>query len=191
MCMGDGEREWIAAAKGGDHLAFQRLVRAHARSLYRVSARILGDRALAEDAVQEALLNAYRSLDQFDGRSTFSSWLYRITVNAALGIRRAHTPGRFPLIEDETGARALERLPDLSPLPVEVAGARELGGSLERALEQLTALERTAFVLRHLEQYPLEEIARVLESNVNACKQAIFRAVRKLRSALEPWRTRV
>lgn len=181
MIMGGGEREQIAAARAGDHLAFQRLVRVHSRSLFRVAMRILGDRALAEDAVQDALLNAYRSLDQFDERSSFSSWLYRITVNAALSLRRAHTPERFSTVEDEA-------LIDQSPQPIDVAAAHQLGGSLERALEQLTALERTAFVLRHLEQYPLEEIATVLESNVNSCKQAVFRAVRKLRSALAPWR---
>lgn len=185
MLMGD-ERALIAAAKSGDQQAFQKLVEAHARSLYRVAMRILGDRGLAEDAVQDALLSAYRSLGQFDERSTFSSWLYRITVNAALSLRRAQAPGKFVSSNDEE--LALEKLPDPAPQPFEVAGARELGGSLERALEELTALERSAFVLRHLEQYPLEEIATVLESNVNSCKQAVFRAVRKLRSALAPWR---
>lgn len=180
MIMSGGEREQIAAARAGDHLAFQRLVRPHARSSFRVAMRILGDRALAEDAVQDALLNAYRSLDRFDEKSSFSSWLYRITVNAALSLRRARlAPG-----EEEIS----ESVVDAAPQPIDIAAAHQLGGSLERALEQLTALERTAFVLRHLEQYPLEEIADVLESNVNSCKQAVFRAVRKLRSALAPWR---
>src|SRR5262245_26876958 len=182
--MGDAERALIAAAKRGDHLAFQALVRNHGRSLFRVSMRILGDRALAEDAVQEALLNAYRSLAQFDERATFSSWLYRIAVNSALSMRRAHAP----LADNTNDDSSLEGIADLSPQPLELAGARELGGSLERALAELTPLERTAFVLRHLEDYPLAEIATVLESNVNACKQAVFRAVKKLRSALAPWR---
>jgi RNA polymerase sigma-70 factor (ECF subfamily) len=181
------EREWIAAARRGDQEAFQQLVRTHARSLFRVAMRILGDRALAEDAVQEALLNAYRSLPQFDERASFSSWLYRITVNAALSIRRKHRPEQLAGATEEEALN----LPDLSPQPFDVAGARELSGSLERALEELTTMERSAFVLRHLEQYPLEEIATVLESNVNSCKQAVFRAVRKLRTALAPWRAQI
>ena len=73
-----------------------------------------------------------------------------------------------------------------APEPAELASGAQLGSSLASALEALTPLERTAFVLRHLEQYPLEEIAHALESNVNACKQAIFRAVRKLRAVLDP-----
>jgi RNA polymerase sigma-70 factor, ECF subfamily len=180
--MTGGEQAWIAAAKRGDHQAYQRLVQTHARSLFRVAMRILGDRALAEDAVQDALLNAYRALPDFDERAAFSSWLYRITVNAALSIRRTQKPNQ------EEDDNALELVPDLAPQPFDVAKAHELGGSLERALDQLTTLERTAFVLRHLEQFSLEEIATTLESNVNSCKQAVFRAVRKLRAALAPWR---
>jgi RNA polymerase sigma-70 factor (ECF subfamily) len=166
MGMGDGERAWIAAAKRGDHTAFHCLVRMHARGSFRVAMRILDDRALAEDAVQDALLHAFRSLDRFDEKSAFATWLYRITVNAALDIRKKRVP--------RTDQAELAEMPDLSPQPLDVAGAHELGGDVERALEQLTPLERTAFVLRHVEQFSLEEIAAALESNVNRTKQAIF-----------------
>lgn len=185
--MSEGERQWIAAASRGDQHAFRRLVELHARSLYPVCVRILGDPALAEDAVQEALVKAHRALARFDGRSSFATWLHRIAVNAALGIRRArHGEREAPASAD--GASSLETLADFAPEPAELASGAQLGSSLASALEALTPLERTAFVLRHLEQYPLEEIAHALESNVNACKQAIFRAVRKLRTALAPWR---
>ncbi|HET7842831.1 MAG TPA: RNA polymerase sigma factor [Xanthomonadales bacterium] len=185
--MSEGERQWIAAASRGDQHAFRRLVELHARSLYPVCVRILGDPALAEDAVQEALINAHRALDRFDGRSSFATWLHRIAVNAALGIRRArHAEREAPVADDETSP--LATLADHAPEPAELASGAQLGSSLANALDELTTLERTAFVLRHLEQYPLEDIATALESNVNACKQAIFRAVRKLRTALAPWR---
>jgi len=188
--MSEGESQWIAAASRGDQHAFRRLVEMHARGLYPVCVRILGDPALAEDAVQEALINAHRALGRFDGRSSFGTWLHRIAVNAALGIRRArHGEREAPLDDDEQAPLAV--LADAGPEPAELAAGAQLGGNLASALDALTTLERTAFVLRHLEQYPLEEIARALESNVNACKQAIFRAVRKLRVALAPWRVEV
>jgi RNA polymerase sigma-70 factor, ECF subfamily len=185
--MSEGESHWIAAAGRGDQHAFRRLVEMHARGLYPVCVRILGDPALAEDAVQETLINAHRALGRFDGRSSFGTWLHRIAVNAALGIRRARHAEREAPVDGEENAPAAA-LADSAPGPAELASGAQLGGNLAHALEALTTLERTAFVLRHLEQYPLEDIAHALESNVNACKQAIFRAVRKLRVALAPWR---
>jgi RNA polymerase sigma-70 factor (ECF subfamily) len=182
--MNDGEAAWIARARGGDHQAFRRLVEAHARALHRVCFRILGDTAAAEDAVQDALLNAYRALDRFDGRSAFATWLHRIAVNAALASRRSRRAG----VALGTGAdddAPLETLvADTAPGPVDLAASAEIGGRVQRALAALTPLERSAFVLRHVENYPMDEIAGALDSNVNACKQAVFRAVKKLRGAL-------
>ena len=185
MAMSEGESRWISAARSGDHAAFRHLVETHARGIYPVCFRILGDSALAEDAVQESLINAFRALGRFDGRSSFATWLHRIAVNAALGMRRAQRPEAARAHADPDGD-VVAAVPDPAPGPLERSEGGDLGASLQDALAQLTPLERTAFVLRHLEQVPLEEIATALESNVNACKQAIFRAVRKLRSALEP-----
>ena len=186
--MGDDGQVWLAAAKCGDSAAFRRLVEPHTQGLYRVALRIVGDPSLAEDAVQDALWNAYRGLDRFDGRATFSTWLFRIGVNAALTVRRRHEAGRREAATDDRDD-ALRDVPDESPQPLDVARAHQLQGALAVALDRLTPLERAAFVLRHLEQRSLEEIATALQSNVNACKQAIFRAVRKLRPALSSWRT--
>ncbi|HEU4665299.1 MAG TPA: sigma factor, partial [Dokdonella sp.] len=78
--MTDDEARWIARAGAGDAVAFRRLVDAHAGALFRVCARITGDKAIAEDAVQEAFFNAGRHLRDFDGRAAFSTWLHRIAV---------------------------------------------------------------------------------------------------------------
>jgi len=82
--MTDDEARWIARARAGDATAFRHLVDANAGALFHVCARITGNRTLAEDAVQEALLSAFRHLADFDGRAAFSTWLHRIAVNAAL-----------------------------------------------------------------------------------------------------------
>ena len=180
------EEQAIEAAKRGDHRAFRRLVDAHARPLHAVCHRILGDASAAEDAVQDALVNAFRGLDRFDGRARFSTWLHRIAVNAAIGHLRQRRP---ELTGDDEDGDAGHHSTSGAHDPAELAHGAEITKRLGAALGGLSPLERTAFVLKHVEQYPLEEIAETLESNVNATKQAVFRAVQKLRTALAPLRS--
>ena len=184
----DTEVQWVQAARRGDQIAFRRLVETHARPLHRVCQRLLGDSASAEDALQDAFLNAWRGLDRFDGRSPFGAWLRRIAVNAALGQLRQR---RIEIALDANGEDGNEtlQLPDSNEDPFERASAQQFGQRLTTVLESLSGAERCAFVLRHFEQYALEEIAGELGCNVNACKQTVFRAVRKLRAALGPVRS--
>lgn len=184
--MDDAEAHWIKAARQGDALAFRRLVERHARPLHRVCQRLLGDAAAAEDALQEAFLNAWRGLERFDGRSAFGSWLHRIAVNAALGQLRQRRPELSLDAPSDDGEDHAPLLPDSHEDPFEHASGQQFGRRLAQAMEGLSAAERSAFVLRHFEQYALDDIARVLDINTNACKQAVFRAVRKLRVALSP-----
>lgn len=184
--MTDDEACWIAKAAEGDALAFRRLVDAHAGALYRVCARITGDKAIAEDAVQEAFFNAWRHLRAFDGRAAFSTWLHRIGVNAALEQLRRRGRAECALPEGNEGEDLLARVLEASPGPERVAHGDEIRRDVEGELARMSALERTAFVLRHHEGRSLEDISAALSLNVGACKQAIFRAVRKLRAVLEP-----
>jgi RNA polymerase sigma-70 factor (ECF subfamily) len=148
-----------------------------------VCLRILGDASLAEDAVQDALLNAFRGLARFDERAGFRTWLHRIAVNAAIAIARSR-PGFVSDVANDDEGTLSERTPDPGADPLLAAFGAQASARVGRALQDLTALERTAFVLRHVEQHSLDEIARALASNINAIKQAVFRAVRKLRAAL-------
>lgn len=175
---------WLAAARRGDPGAFRHLIDEHGRSLFAVCQRLLGDKAAAEDAVQDALLNAWKALHQYDGRASFGGWLQRIAVNAALAIARTrmHAQSRTALPLTEIA----DSLPDQAAAPLDWLEQRQSHARLERALHELSALERSAFVLRHVEQHALVEIAARLDSNVNAIKQAVFRAVRKLRVAMDP-----
>lgn len=169
-----------------DAQAFRQIVDAHANTLFRVCVRITGDRALAEDALQEAFLNAWRHLGDFDGRAALTTWLHRIAVNAALEQlrRRGRHETRSGGIDDE--ADTLDAGADAAPEPDRHASSEQLRESIESVLARMSVIERTAFVLRHHEGQSLEHVASVLALNVNACKQAVFRAVRKLRAALEP-----
>ncbi|UXI68880.1 RNA polymerase sigma factor [Tahibacter amnicola] len=183
------EDEWVAAARNGDRVAFRRLVDAHARTFHALAARITRDATLAEDAVQEALWNAWRHLRDFDGRARFSTWMHRIVVNAALeqlrrrGDREDNLAGL--LEDDDEEAAFLARHADETPGPDLHADGHEIRVRVETQLARMSALERSAFVLRHHEGHSLEEICGVLSINVSACKQAIFRAVKKLRLALD------
>jgi len=186
MRMANDEARWVARAGAGDAAAFRHLVDAHAAALFRVCARITGDRALAEDAVQEAFFNAYRHLREFDGRAAFSTWLHRIAVNAALGEMRKRNRVEAALPEDDQAADVLASALEGPPGPERQAASAEFGRDIARQLKRMSAIERTAFVLRHHEGQSIEEISATLSLSESASKQAIFRAVRKLRGALEP-----
>ena len=186
MRMANDEARWVARAGAGDAAAFRHLVDAHAAALFRICARITGDRALAEDAVQEAFFNAYRHLREFDGRAAFSTWLHRIAVNAALGEMRKRNRVEAALPEDDEAADVLASALEGPPGPERQAASAEFGRDIARQLKRMSAIERTAFVLRHHEGQSIEEISATLSLSESASKQAIFRAVRKLRGALEP-----
>lgn len=189
--MANDEARWIEAVRQGDRDAFRRLVETYARPLFALCMRITRDAGLAEDAVQEALFNAYRHVRDFDGRASFKTWLHRIAVNAALEQMRRRS--KYEIVGTDAQADAdeedflLGRAAD-DPAPDEHAIGAETGRHIQDQLGRMTVLERTAFLLRHAEGQSLDDISQTLSMNVSACKQAIFRAVRKLRGALQPLR---
>jgi RNA polymerase sigma-70 factor (ECF subfamily) len=186
MRMTNDEARWVARASDGDAAAFRQLVEAHSSALFRLCARITGDKALAEDAVQEAFFNAYRHLGEFDGRSAFSTWLHRIAVNAALEQMRRRRRVEDALPEGDEACEDIGAAFEAPPGPDRQATSAELGRAISSQLERMSTIERTAFVLRHHEGQSLEDISATLSLSISASKQAIFRAVRKLRAALEP-----
>ena len=131
---------------------------------------------LAEDAVQDALLSAWHKRGQFQHGARLDTWIHRIAVNAALQLLRKQRPGVFePLEQDVT---------DNSPSAEDAMRALELDAGLTSALTHLSDVERVCFVLKHLEQWRLKEIADELGINTGAVKQALFRGVRKLRERM-------
>jgi RNA polymerase sigma-70 factor (ECF subfamily) len=128
---------------------------------------------MAEDAVQEALLSAWHKRDQFQHTARLDTWIHRIAVNAALQQLRKNKPGVFEPLEVE--------LCDRSLMPEPIHSDHELERDLAAALNRLSDIERVCFVLKHLEQWRLREIADHLDSNIGMVKQAVFRAVKKLR----------
>ncbi len=140
---------------------------------YGACLRITKDPELAADAVQDALLNAWNKRAQYQGNSRLETWIHRIAINSALQLLRRSKADSEESFDDELIA-------DTAP-PESERAWDELGAGLSQAMENLTDVERIAFVLKHLEQWRLKEIAVELNTNIGTIKQALFRGVRKLR----------
>ena len=110
------EEPLVERARAGDKGAFGQLVLKHTPELFRVCVRVTGDAALAEDALQEAFVQAWQALPRFEGRARFSTWLHRIAVNAALNQRRSRAPWGRRLVDDPEGEQ-LQAAPDHAPGP--------------------------------------------------------------------------
>ena len=175
-------------ARKGDQHAFRVLVERHSQSVFRLAFRMTGNEQDAEDLVQETFLKAYKQIHKFDGRAAFGTWLYRICANCSLDLIRARKSRKEQQSwsGDEEERNWLDRVATPAPSPERLTQSGQIAGLLEPALKQLTEMERAAFVLRHYEGCDIEEIARTLGVQVNAAKHSVFRAVQKLRRALEP-----
>ena len=177
----------VALARGGDSEAFRALVERHSRAVYRLAHRMTGSPHDAEDVVQETFLKAYRQLGRFEARADFRTWIHRIAVNCAIDhirARRHRESGRDPADLDSgvLGEVALST----TPLPDRQLLSSEIGDRVADTMARLTPLERAAFTLRHLEGRTLDEICTALGLKQEAAKHSVFRAVKKMRAALEP-----
>ena len=189
--MPESDAAAVARARGGDSEAFRQLVERHSRSVYKVAFRITGRAEDAEDVVQETFLKAFRQLDRFEERASFGTWVHRIAWNCSVDLLRAR-PKREQAEEAETleqlGASAgATATAGAAASPERLMASAQLGGRVKAAMSRLSALERAAFVMRHYEGRTIQEISRALDIRENAAKHSIFRAVRKMRIALEPF----
>jgi RNA polymerase sigma-70 factor (ECF subfamily) len=178
----------VALARDGNSEAFRALVERHGRAVYRLAHRITGNAHDAEDVVQETFLRAYKQLGRFESRANFSTWLHRIAVNCSIDLIRSrpHRESGHDTVDLEhfgavgEGAQA-------GHSPERLMLSTEVQDRINAAMTALSRMERAAFVLRHFEGQSIDEISRALGLKTNATKHSIFRAVRKMRTALEPF----
>jgi RNA polymerase sigma-70 factor (ECF subfamily) len=162
--------ELVSAVCGGDRAPFAILVRRHNQRLFRAARAIVGDDAEAEDVVQQAYLDAFRNLSQFRGDAAFSTWLTKITVNAATTRVR--------------GRRRLAEVVDLADAGTgavvdsahEAVANRELARLIERHIDDLPEALRVVLVLRDLEELDTAETAEVLGLSLEAVRVRLHRA---------------
>ena len=167
------DRELLSRHAGGDADAFGELFRRHRDRLWSVALRTLGDPEEAADALQDAMLSAYRAAGSFRGDSAVTTWLHRVVVNACLDrIRRRNSRPTVPLPEVETETRL--------PGPTDDIANTDLRLALASALATLPEEQRVALVLVDVEGYSVEETARVLGVASGTVKSRCARARAKL-----------
>ena len=185
--MEEGDGAVVLRAQSGDGDAFRMLVERHSRSVFRLAFRMTGNEQDAEDVVQETFLRAYKQLHNYESRSTFSTWLYRIASNYSLDLirmRRRHQEKRES--DPEEGRSIFDTVAAPEPGQDRLVFSTQVQQRLTAAMNELSELERSAFVLRHFEGLSIEQIGGMLGTSLNATKHSIFRAVQKLRKRLEP-----
>lgn len=182
---GETDADLVRRCLDGERRAFDLLYRRHASATQRRLARLCGADEV-EDLLQQVFLEAFRSLPRYRGEASFSTWLYRITVNIAMtALRRRSRRG----VEASTDAE-MSAIAAVDASPEERAGEREL---CERALAHLAALKpmhQVAFVLRHVEGLSLAEIGAITGANAPAVGQRVKKAERALAGRLERERRR-
>lgn len=187
------DEDAVERTLAGDRDAYRVLVERHSPNLFRLAYRMTGNRHDAEEVVQEAFLRGYQKLGQFAARSNFGTWVYRIAANYAIDRMRQRkkeeAQREAPRAEVKDGMEndPMNRVQDEAPTPERLTQSLELRKQMEQALAALSDVERTAFVMRHWEGCGIEEIADVLKSSSSAAKNTVFRAVHKLRHALQPF----
>jgi RNA polymerase sigma-70 factor (ECF subfamily) len=175
------QAELIAAAQSGDRRAFDELVRQSFTDTFTLARRITGNEEDARDVVQDAYLRAWRGIGKFRGDAQFSTWMYRITANAAVThVKRRRRQRAEPLDEvNEPADLRLESQP---------AALAETGEALDRlaaALDELPSKLRSVVVLKDVYDLPHDAIAEELGITVTAAKVRLHRARRKLRDVLD------
>jgi RNA polymerase sigma-70 factor (ECF subfamily) len=172
-----GDAALVEAARAGRREAFDQLVVRHRRAVYQVCYRFTGNHEDASDLSQEAFLRAYRGLASFRGSAAFSTWLYRIAVNACL----SRSTVRRPQPEEVDP----ERHVDATQMAADVALARTRNAARVRAaVAQLPDRQRATVILRVYHDLPHDQIAKILGSSVGAVKANLFHALRNLRRLL-------
>jgi RNA polymerase sigma-70 factor (ECF subfamily) len=163
----------VDRAKAGDTSAFRELYAAHHRQVGRQLA-FLVPRADLEDVLQDVFIEVFRSIRRFEGKSAFTTWLYRVTVHVAMKSRRKHTRSRIDIVDD------VPEQTDENPRPDEVTLTAERQARVEGLLQQLSEKKRTVLVMHDLQGIDAHVIAEVLETNVLTVRTRLFYARREL-----------
>ncbi len=183
------DQQLVERAQRGDKRAFDLLVSKYQRKLGRLLSRFIRDPAEVEDVAQEAFIKAYRALPSFRGDSAFYTWLYRIGINTAknylvaLG-RRAPTVTEFNSDEAESFEDG-EQLRDINT-PESMLMSKEIGSTVNAAMEDLPEDLRTAITLREIEGLSYEEIASIMNCPIGTVRSRIFRAREAIAARLRP-----
>lgn len=176
--------------RAGDRAEFARLVDTYYELIYRLATRMVGNDQDAEDLLQETFIKAYRYLDRFDGRSSLSTWLYRIATNEALMFLRRKRPESVSVeepMDGEVDDQEPLQIVDFCCMPEEELMSSEAESELDRAIDRLPASLRIVFVLRDIQGLSTRETGDILNISEVAVKTRLSRARLRLRDELSSY----
>jgi RNA polymerase sigma-70 factor (ECF subfamily) len=186
----NGQDAFLKKLRAGDSAAFAQLVEANQRAVYNLALRMLNDPQEAEDVLQETFLSAYKALPGFEGRSSLSTWLYRIASNASLMRLRKKRPETTSIdepLELEEGESLPRQFVDWSSVPEDELLNGESRRMMDEAVAELPEGLRIVFVLRDIEGLSTQEAGEVLELSEAAVKTRLHRARLALREKLSAY----
>ncbi len=169
----DARADLLSRARSGDTSAFRELYAQHHRQVASQLA-FLVPRADLEDVLQDVFVEVYRSLHRFEGRSAFTTWLYRLTVHVAMKARRKHTRSRLDIVEE------LPETVDPGATPDDVAQSAERQARVEELLQKLSPKKRAVLVMHDLRGMEAQRIAEILDTNILTVRTRLFYARREL-----------
>ena len=182
----EDEQAFLGRVKAGEHDAFALMMRRFNRRLYRLARAIVRDDAEAEDALQDAYLNAYKAIGSFRGDSTLFTWLSRLVLNEC-GVRQRRFARRqniIPLVSSDSAMSELESVADTAERPDHAIARTQMRALLEAKLDELPEALRVVFVLRSVEELSVAETADALGIPQETARVRHFRAKGMLREAL-------
>ena len=169
----------VKKAQGGDMDAFEELIRQHQQKVFNIAYRMSGNYDDASDMAQEALIKVYLNFDKFDGKSQFSTWLYRVTTNSCLDqIKKKKKNVTVSLdseLETDEGTVGRE-IESTDRTPQEELENKELSAEINKALKQLSERHRTIIILRDINGMSYEDVAKTLNCSVGTVKSQVNRA---------------
>ncbi len=180
----------VREAQHGNRAAFEELVRHYDQAVLRLALHLTGSQTDAQDIYQDAFLKAYRNVGNFRFECSFYTWIYRIVTNLCLDHLRKKQVRKEdgPMAVDDQGEPydVIEQVPDgrAGANPERDLMRRELGGKINRALQQLSPRERMVFELKHYHGLKLRTVGEILNTTEDTAKNTLFRATQKLRGAL-------
>lgn len=185
------ENQLIEKARQGDMIAFEKLIYRYDKHVLAIAASFRNNKEDAKDIYQEVFLRVFRGLKNFEGKSEFSTWLFRITTNVCITYssvkkKHAYTPIDSGY-EDEEGESTslLDKIPDNDYLSDKDLMSSEISKGIEKAIETLSPKQKIAFVLKHVHDHKIKDIAVMMDCEEGTVKRYLFTAVQKLRDKLK------
>jgi len=181
----------VKSAANGDVGSFEQLVLLHQDKVYSLSLKLIGSAQDAEDLAQEVFVRAYRHIASFRGDSDFGTWLHRITVNTWLNQKRKNQPKAAysldePIHSDDGEVK--REVADMSEEPESVLLASQMSEKLQKAVEGLPKDQKAVILLREVEEYTYEEIAKIMACSIGTVKSRLARARDALRVSLNGYK---